>query len=151
LEINGKSFAFDKSDTAFQGNHLYVKAEQLNPKKFRIDYNNAEIALEENYPLDSTTNAPKIIPHTVFGDMEDSKGYYNNPPISFRTIHDRDNSQGLYSDQAVFTGVEFRGKWPDESANLEVKDYPRYSTTLNNLLCSLEEVPEEYNQVIPSV
>lgn len=151
ITYNNTNFGFKYSENLFQGNHLYVKAEQSNPKKFRIDYNNAEIALEENYPFDPETNGPKIIPHTVFGDMEDSKSYYNDPPISFRTIHDRDNSQGLYSDQAVFTGVEFRGKWPDEEAELEVKDYPRYSAILNNLLCSLEEVPEEYNQVIPSV
>lgn len=149
LYTNNKYYGFINSKDFFNGYKLYVKANSKK-EKFRIDYDNAEISLEENYPT-GNNGKPKIIPHTVFGDMEDSKGYYNDPPISFRTIHDRDNPQGLYSDQAVFTGVEFRGKWPDESANLEVKDFPRYSTTLNDLLCSLEEVPEEYNQVIPSV
>jgi signal recognition particle subunit SEC65 len=29
---------------------LYIKAEKDNPNKFKVDYQNSEIAVEENYP-----------------------------------------------------------------------------------------------------
>ena len=141
-------------------NHLYVKAEQSNSKKFKLDYQHAEIALEENYPTDEKTGQPKIIPHTVLGDLTDEAGYYNEDPVPFRTYEDRKNTQGLYSDQAVFNGAEFRGPWPDEDAKdneqkpiiNNLYNYPRYSEKLDEAFLKLveqEPYDQKLDQVIP--
>ena len=163
LDIDGKTLAFKYSDTAFKGNHLYVKAEASKKEKFKIDYEHAEIALEENYPKDETSNKPKIIPHTVLGDLDDKSEYYNSPAKSFRTYKEKENSQGLYSDQAVFNGAEFRQsldyKEPqgeEEYSDAEVYNFPRYSKTLNEILCTkhkLEDLEEDdkFKDVIPSI
>ena len=138
LKYKNKIYIYQED--VFKYKKLYVKVQQSNPFKFKIDYDSAQIALEENYP-------DKIIPHTVLGDLDNKSEYYNNIE-SFRTYKDKENSQGLYSDQAVFNGVEFR-----ESLNPEddaVYNYPRYSETLGNKLQShLSE--EEFNNVIPTI
>lgn len=162
-------------ETAFNNKHLYVKAEQSKKEKFKIDYNNAEIALEENYPTNSEgetdEDKPKIIPHTVLGDLDDKSEYYNSPAKSFRTYKEKENSQGLFSDQAVFVGAEFRQpldyKEPEtpekeseeteiEYLDTEVYNFPRYSKTLNEILCTkhkLEDLEENdiFKEVIPSI
>ena len=169
LDIDGKTLAFKYSDTAFKGNHLYVKAEASKKEKFKIDYEHAEIALEENYPTNSKGETPeekakpKIIPHTVLGDLDDKSEYYNSPAKSFRTYKEKENSQGLYSDQAIFNGAEFRQsldyKEPEgeeEYSDAEVYNFPRYSKTLNEILCTkhkLEDLEEDdkFKDVIPSI
>ena len=130
-----ESIAFEYSENSFNGKHLYVKAEQLKKEKFKIDYYNAEISIEENYPTSSGN--PQINPHVVLGDIS-----------SFRTYSDKEFSQGIYSDQAVFNGTEFK---ESNESNIETKDCPRYSIKLNNLLCASSEIPENYDEVIPSI
>lgn len=126
IGIGGKNFALIGGANTFVGKHLYIKAESSKSEKFKIDYNGAEIALEENTPSPFS-----IVPHTVLGDLDNTDGYYNGS--SFRTYTDRESSQGLYSDQAVLNGPEFRGKWPIEE-NFAVSDFPRYSSNLNKEL-----------------
>lgn len=160
FEYNGKTYTFigNLQDTLdSRKNHLYVKAEESNPKKFKLDYQHAEIALEENYPKDQTTGKAKIIPHTVLGDLTDKAGYYNKTPIPFRTYSDRENTQGLYSDQAVFNGTEFRGEYPDETKNIQkAYNYPRYSKLLNTELCDnhkMEDIEDgdPFENVVPTI
>lgn len=150
-------------DTAFNNKHLYVKAEQSKKEKFKIDYNNAEIALEENYPTNSEgeTDKPKIIPHAVLGDLDDKSEYYNSPAKSFRTYKEKENSQGLFSDQAVFVGTEFRQpldykelEEEKEYTDVEVYNFPRYSKTLDEILCTKHQEIEDgddFNDVIPTI
>lgn len=160
FEYNGKIYTFigtlqDNLDS--RKNHLYVKAEESNPKKFKIDYQHAEIALEENYPKDEETGKTKIIPHTVLGDLTDESGYYNENSVPFRTYEDRKNTQGLYSDQAVFNGTEFRGEYPDETKNIQkAYNYPRYSKLLNAELCNnhkMEDIEDgdPFENVVPTI
>ena len=174
IEYNNKFYAFPKGlEKELQGHNLYVKAESENPYKFKIDYAHAEIALEENYPTNSEGKTkeekakPKIIPHTVLGDLDDKSEYYNSPAKSFRTYQDKENSQGLYSDQAVFNGAEFRQpldyEEPEEPENseeekkytdVEVYNFPRYSKTLDEILCTKHQEIEDgddFDDVIPTI
>lgn len=128
---------------SFIGKYLYVKVEQSNPNKFKIDYQNSEIALEENYP-------DSINPHTVLGDLDNTSKYYNID--SFRTYKNKSWNQGLYSDQPVFSGAEFRE--PLKGSINGAEDYPRYSSNMNSDLCSnhIEVVNgNSFEKVIPSI
>lgn len=174
--IEGTTWIFNNGFTkSLKNKHLYIKAEQSKKEKFKIDYAHAEIALEENYPTNSEGETPeekakpKIIPHTVLGDLDDKSEYYNSPAKSFRTYKEKENSQGLFSDQAVFVGTEFRQpldyEEPEASEDSEVEveyadtdiyNFPRYSKTLNEILCTkhkLEDFEEDdpFNDVVPSI
>lgn len=175
IDVDGKSLAFKYTNNSFKGKHIYVKAEQNKKEKFKIDYEHAEIALEENYPknedgkTEEEKQKPKIIPHTVLGDLDDKSEYYNSPAKSFRTYNEKENSQGLFSDQAVFAGAEFRQpldyKEPEEPEDpeteveyddTEVYNFPRYSKVLNEILCTkhkLEDFEENdpFEDVVPTI
>lgn len=119
--------------------NLYVKASDTNPNKFKIDYQNAEIALEENY-------TDSINPRTVLGDLDNTSKYYDIE--SFRTYKNKNWNRGLYSDQPVFSGAEFREPLKEEISG--VQDYPRYSKKLNEELCNSDE-SEDFEDVIPTI
>lgn len=130
----------------FNNSRFYVKLESNKKEKFKINYESAEIALEENLRKDGEI---KIIPHTVLGDLDDKSQYYGSE--SFRTYSEKESSQGLYSDQPVFSGTEFRGKFPEEK-DFEISDFPRYSKKLgkelfDNLLINYSA----FEEVIPSI
>lgn len=160
--IEGTTWIFNNGFTkSLKNKHLYIKAEQSKKEKFKIDYAHAEIALEENYPEDEETNKPKIIPHAVLGDLDDKSEYYNSPAKSFRTYKEKENSQGLFSDQAVFVGTEFRQplnykelEEEKEYTDVEVYNFPRYSKTLDEILCTKHQEIEDgddFNDVIPTI
>ena len=140
---------------ALEKRHIYIKAEEPNHQKFKIDYKNAQIALEENTP----GNSLSILPHTVLGDLDDVDKYYKDPAVSFRTYTDKESKQGLYSDQPVFSGGEFRGTWPEEQDEESVENFPRYSEKLNEDLCSnhpgdtidVDDPDDVWRQVIPTI
>lgn len=145
-------------DLNLKKRHIYIKAEEPNHQKFKIDYKNAQIALEENTPKIGNEEL-KIVPHTVLGDLDDTDKYYNNS-TPFRTYTEKQSKQGLYSDQAVFSGAEFRGQWPEEVTNNElVQNFPRYSKKLNTDLCTnhpgnsinIENANDLWRQVIPTI
>lgn len=143
--LNGRDFILEQD---FNNSHFYVKLESEKKEKFKINYENAEIALEENLRKNGEI---KIIPHTVLGDLDDKIKYYNSPSKSFRTYNEKEGSQGLYSDQPVFNGTEFRGKFPEEK-DFEISDFPRYSKKLNkelfeNLLINYSA----FEEIIPSI
>jgi hypothetical protein len=71
----------------FIDNNLFIKLDVNVPEKFRIDYGNSQIGIEENYL--NEYNEIKITPHVVLGDLDDSNGFYNNPPIPFRTYSEK--------------------------------------------------------------
>lgn len=130
----------------FNNSRFYIKLESNKKEKFKINYESAEIALEENLRKDGEI---KIIPHTVLGDLDDKSQYYGSE--SFRTYTEKESSQGLYSDQPVFSGTEFRGKFPEEK-DFEISDFPRYSKKLgkelfDNLLINYSA----FEEVIPSI
>lgn len=142
--------------------HIYVKAETVDSaklatkEKFKIDYKNAQIALEENTP----GNPLSILPHTVLGNLDDVDKYYKDPAVSFRTYTEKQSKQGLYSDQPVFSGGEFRGRWPTELTSDElVQNFPRYSKKLNDDLCTnhsastvnIDNANDLWRQVIPTI
>ena len=127
FEIEDYFLIIKKIKDLFKGSHLFVKQEEsTNPNKFKLDYLNSQISLEE-------TKNNEIIPRTILGDLDDTNKIYNDPAISFRTYNTKEYKQGLYSDQAVFNGVEFRGKYPTEE-QFEIQDFPRYSKKLNKEL-----------------
>lgn len=145
LDIEDKSIAFKYQEDSFNGKHLYVKAEQSKPHKFKIDYENAEIALEENTVKEGKIN---ITPHTILGDLDNKSKYYNLE--SFRTYTEKESSQGLFSDQPVFIGSEFRHPFEYEE-DINVENFPRYSKELNNILCDKHTSDEEFDEVIPTI
>lgn len=138
-------------NATFKNKHLFVKAEQNNKAKFMIDYITATIALQENEGNEDLSKIT-IIDHTVLGNVS-----------KYRTYNDNINTQGLYSDQGIFNGAEFRHplnyeqleSTPEpELQDIEVFNFPRYSKVLNNILCGKHQEVEEgsdFEDVIPTI
>ena len=165
VQYNGTMYCFVDSINNVLKNlelKLYIKAEKDNPNKFKVDYQNSEIAIEENYPKMEDQKFISI-PHVVLGNLLDPKGYYNNPIIPFKTYEDNDNEIGLYSDQAVFTSTEFRQpleyEEPEDDSSIkdvEIYNYPRYSKILNKVLCKMHsgkdlQEDDSYDEIVPTI
>lgn len=131
-QVDGEYILFPNG---FSGNiknkNLFLKSTAASKlETFKIDYNNSEIALEENQG--SSTNNK----HTVIGNVH-----------SYNTYSDKGN-QGIYSDNAIFVGGEFK-KGEDD-----YKDFPRYSVDLNNTLCTNHSTVSDgnnFDNVIPTI
>lgn len=158
------------SSTLFLNKKIFLKQETTIPNKFKLDYSNSQIAFEETI---EENNQKKTIPHIVIGDLDDTQGIYSNPIKSFRTYKGSSDKQfktGLYCDQPVFSGGEFRGKWPIENIDYMsteenyLQDYPRYSEKLNQNMvyinpqtykCKYDvnnaDFPKGFKKVIPSI
>ena len=136
LKYDDKDLALDATDNILKYINIYVKGEKNKPQKFKIDYDNAQIAIEENIPKNTQNPKFKSIPHVVLGDLKDELEYYNSPPIPFKTYYDDENYAGLFSDLNVFIGGEFRHPLPKYQSNvLKPQDiyyyhFPRYSEDL---------------------
>ena len=136
LKYDDKDLALDATDNILKYINIYVKGEKNKPQKFKIDYDNAQIAIEENIPKNTQNPKFKSIPHVVLGDLKDELEYYNSPPIPFKTYYDDENYAGLFSDLNVFIGGEFRHPLPKYQSNVlkpqDIKYYhfPRYSEDL---------------------
>lgn len=137
--INNINYVIKNIKSIFRDKYVYVKAEDSNSFKFKIDYQNTEIALEENYPQRAHNNNLNLNPHVVLGDLNDTQKYYNNPAISFKTYNDDLKTHGLFSDSNVFIGGEFRHPLPkyqsQNNNSLTPQDiyyyhFPRYSIDL---------------------
>lgn len=136
LKYDDKDLALDATDNILKYINIYVKGEKNKPQKFKIDYDNAQIAIEENIPKNTQNPKFKSIPHVVLGDLKDESEYYNSPSIPFKTYYDDENYAGLFSDLNVFIGGEFRHPLPKYQSNvLKPQDikywhFPRYSIDL---------------------
>ena len=139
------------------GNSIYMQAETRDTAKLRRGIG-AKLALEENFSsIVNNINSGKYLnPIVYIGNLNDTEEYFipdqqnpgeTSPP--FNTYHDKyitgvrsaynqpfgiiTDVYGLYAKQAVFNGLEIRGKWPKE-ANFAFADLPRYSALLSNYL-----------------
>ena len=167
FEDNGDTIGLNGLDTLFLNKNIFLKSETEIPNKFTLDYQNSQIAFEETV---EENGEKKIVPHIVMGDLDDTEKKYNDPAKPFRTRRGADDKQfktGLYCDQPVFNGAEFRGKWPTEDINMYDtsadyrQDYPRYSAALNDNIClmlpsfkydpSKDTFPAAFKNVIPSM
>ncbi len=129
LIINNVYYILEEG-LSLDNKNIYIKAEQSNKEKFKLDYTNSKISIEENYP-----NPTQINQHVVLGNIK-----------SFSVYKDRAD-QGLYSDNPVFVGSEFKG-------TDVFKEYPRYTAALNTLLCdnhSNVANGNNFDNVIPTI
>lgn len=127
--INGNYYILEEG-FSINNKNLYIKAESSEKEKFKIDYANDEIAIEENYP-----NPLQVNQHTVLGNIK-----------NFSVYKDRAD-QGLYSDNPIFVGGEFKG-------TDTFKEYPRYTKALNTSLCdNHSQVADnnDFENVIPTI
>lgn len=135
ITVNNITYILEDISTIFN-KYIYVKTQNSNPFEFKIDYQNSEIALEENYPSRVHNNNLNLNPHVVLGDLNDTQNYYNNPSVPFKTYNDDSKTYGLFSDSNVFIGGEFRHPLPKYQSNtLTPQDiyyyhFPRYSVDL---------------------
>ena len=140
------------------GNSIFMQAEFRNSAKLRRGIG-AKLVIEENFPnpANSIKDGKYLNPIVYMGNLSDTEEYFvptqENPGESsppFNTYHGKyitgikseninepfhtvTDSYGLYSKQAVFNGLEIRGKWPRE-VNFDIADLPRYSVLLSNYL-----------------
>ena len=136
------------------GSSLFIKIDN-NPKLRRGM--NAKLAIEENFTKHKViTQRDFMVPMVYMGNLGDTSEYYDyykdnseypDDPPQFNTYQDKyivglreentpiayRTNYGLYSKQAVFNGVEIRGKWPKEEG-FDFSDFPRYSQNLSDYL-----------------
>lgn len=150
-----KFYVFGQAnDNSLSGSSLFIKIDN-NPKLRRGE--NAKLAIEENFTKHKViTQRDFMVPMVYIGNLGDTSEYYDyykdNPdypddPPQFNTYQDKyilglreentpiayKTNYGLYSKQAVFNGVEIRGKWPKEE-DFGFSDFPRYSQNLSDYL-----------------
>lgn len=105
---------FNKTDICNRiiGRNLYVKAEQNNPHKFKFDYNSSSIAIEENIPDEQDYTNNKLNTRVQLGNV-----------LEYTTESERRSEYGLFSDQSILNGVEFRGPVKEELVTRNTSDF----------------------------
>ena len=107
-----KYLRIDDLNLKLVNRHLFVKAEQSNSNKFKIDYNAASISIEENIPSDLVSGVVKSDTHVLLGNV-----------LEYTTESTRRSEQGLFSDQSVLNGAEFRGPIKKEIVTRNTSDF----------------------------
>lgn len=124
-------YVFSKEEIiedAFRRN-LYVISEPNTDSRLRFDFDDSSITLQQNDRRNTRLSEYDQIKHVKIGDIHNRKTYYDDP-----------NNYGLFSDQNVFVGGEFRHPIPTQrEVNNSLEDvpedmyyyhFPRYSEDL---------------------
>lgn len=115
-------------------------------KTICTDYLNNSISLQHNYTYIQGGNIiASININTILGNIEN---YIETSEP--HTISD----QGIFTNQLISNGGVFREPLNSTAADLEVINFPRYSHTLNDILCDKhEEVADgnEFENVMPTI
>ena len=113
---------------------------QSNEALFTRYSDQQNLDLQEIEEIKDPNNPKEPIIHSRFGDITD-----------YRTYNDKEWNQGIYSDQPVFAGGEFREPL---NGGIENSSFPRYSESLNTeLVTNHAEVPDgdPFERVMPTI